>query len=64
MPLLTNQKNQVFLSILKCVAMPGFLKLGPAEFSSNPDQTHVSKLIKVFGITRKSQVSVFDQDWS
>jgi len=27
----------------------------PAEFSSNPDQTHLSKLIKVFRITRNSQ---------
>ncbi|XP_065136501.1 uncharacterized protein [Paramisgurnus dabryanus] len=27
-----------------------------AEFSSYPDQTHLSKLIKVFMITRKSQV--------
>ncbi|XP_065136490.1 uncharacterized protein [Paramisgurnus dabryanus] len=29
-----------------------------AEFSSYPDQTHLSKLIKVFMITRKSQVGV------
>jgi len=38
----------------------------PAEFSSksNPDQTHLSKLIKVFRITRNSQVGVFDQGWS
>ncbi len=28
----------------------------PAEFSSNPNQTHQSMLIKVFKITRKSQV--------
>jgi len=34
----------------------------PAEFSSNPD--HLSKLIKDFRITRKSQVSVFDQGQS
>jgi len=27
----------------------------PAEFSSNPDQTHLSKLIKVFRITRNFQ---------
>jgi len=36
----------------------------PAEFSSNTDQTHRSKLIKVFRITRNSQVCVFDQGWS
>ncbi len=28
----------------------------PAEFSSNPNQTHLSMLIKVFKIIRKSQV--------
>jgi len=27
-------------------------------------QTHLSKLIKVFRITRNSQVGVFDQGWS
>jgi len=36
----------------------------PAEFSSNPDQTQLSKLIKVFRISRNSQGSVFDQGWS
>ncbi len=36
----------------------------PAEFSSNPDQTHLSMLIRVFKIVRKSQVSEFDQGWS
>jgi len=36
----------------------------PAEFSSNPDQTHLSKLIKVFRISRNSQVGVSDQGWS
>jgi len=35
-----------------------------AEFSFNPDPTHLSKLIKDFRITRKSQVSVFDQGQS
>ncbi len=28
----------------------------PAEFSSNPNQTHLSMLINVFRIIRKSQV--------
>jgi len=46
----------------------GFPKLSPGgllcEFSSNPDQTHLSKLIKVFRISRNSQVGVFNQGWS
>ncbi len=33
----------------------------PAEFSSNPNQTHLSMLINVFRIFRKSQVGEFDQ---
>ncbi len=33
----------------------------PAEFSSNPNQTHLSMLINVFRIIRKSQVGEFDQ---
>ncbi len=33
----------------------------PAEFSSNPNQTHLSMLITVFKIIRKSQVGEFDQ---
>ncbi len=36
----------------------------PAEFSSNPNQTHLSMLIRVFKIIRKSQVGEFDQGWS
>ncbi len=36
----------------------------PAEFSSNPNQTHLSMLISVFKIIRKSQVGEFDQGWS
>ncbi len=36
----------------------------PAEFSSNPNQTHLSMLINVFKIIRKSQVGEFDQGWS
>ncbi len=32
----------------------------PAEFSSNPNQTHMNKLINVFKITRKLQTGVFD----
>ncbi len=35
----------------------------PAEFSSNPNQTHLSMLIRVFKIIRKSQVGEFDQGW-
>ncbi len=35
-----------------------------AEFSSNSNQTHLSMLISVFRIIRKSQVGEFDQDWS
>uniref|UniRef100_A0A672N3I9 Transposase Tc1-like domain-containing protein n=1 Tax=Sinocyclocheilus grahami TaxID=75366 RepID=A0A672N3I9_SINGR len=36
----------------------------PAEFGSNPNQTHLSMLINVFKIIRKSQVGEFDQGWS
>ncbi len=36
----------------------------PAEFSSNPNQTHLSMLIRVFMIIRKSQVGESDQGWS
>ncbi len=36
----------------------------PAEFSSNLNQTHLSMLIRVFKIIRKSQVGEFDQGWS
>ncbi len=32
----------------------------PVEFSSNPNQTHLKKLIDVFKITRKLQAGVFD----
>ncbi len=34
----------------------------PAEF--NPNQTHLSMLINVFRIIRKSQVCEFDRGWS
>ncbi len=36
----------------------------PASFSSNPNQTHLSMLINVFRIIRKSQEGEFDQGWS
>ncbi len=36
----------------------------PAEFSSNPKQTHLSLLIGVFKIIIKSQLGEFDQGWS
>ncbi len=35
----------------------------PAEFSSNPNQTHLSMLINVFRVIRKSQVAEFDKGW-
>ncbi len=35
----------------------------PAEFSSNPNQTHLNMLIRVFRIIRKSQEGEFDQGW-
>ncbi len=35
----------------------------PAEFNSNPNQTHLSMLINVFRIIIKSQVGEFDQGW-
>ncbi len=36
---------------------------GPVEFSSNPNQTHLNKLIKVFRITRATGEEFF-QGWS
>ncbi len=36
----------------------------PTEFSSNPNQTHPSMLIKFFRIFRKPQVGELDQGWS
>ncbi len=36
----------------------------PAEFSCNPNQTHLNMLINVFRIIRKSQTGEFDQGWS
>ncbi|XP_067303578.1 serine/threonine-protein kinase pim-2-like [Pseudorasbora parva] len=35
----------------------------PTEFSSNPDQTHLSKLIEACWNTRRSQIGEFDQGW-
>ncbi len=32
----------------------------PAEFRSNPNQTHLNQLIKVFKITRKLPADVFE----
>ncbi|KAL0158887.1 hypothetical protein M9458_046963, partial [Cirrhinus mrigala] len=42
----------------------GMGKLGPGEFNSNPDQTHLNKLINVFRITRRLQTGEFYQGWS
>ncbi len=36
----------------------------PAEFNSNPNQTHLTKLINVFKITIKLTVGVFVKGWS
>ncbi len=36
----------------------------PAEFSSDPNQTHLRMLIRVVEIVRESQVGEFDQGWS
>ncbi len=36
----------------------------PAEFSCNPNKTHLNMLINVFRIIRKSQTGEFDQGWS
>ncbi len=54
---------------LQCSSMQGSLTLDlevhfPAEFSSNPNQTHLNKLIKVFRINTKLQVAVFNPGWS
>ncbi len=57
--------SAIFPSTPACTA--AILKSGPlltAEFSSNPNQTHLSMLISVFKIIRKSQVGEFDQGWS
>ncbi len=43
----------------------GILKSGPLLQSlANPNQTHLSMLIRVFKIFRKAQVGEFDQGWS
>ncbi len=42
---------------------PGILKSGPL-LQSLANQTHLSMLIRVFRIIRKSQVGEFDQGWS
>ncbi len=36
----------------------------PAEFSYNLNQTHLSMLINVFRIIRKSQLGEFDKSWN
>ncbi len=47
----------------KC-SRPGVGNVGPVEFSSNPNQTHLNKLIKVFRITRLQAGEFFFQGWS
>ncbi len=47
----------------KC-SRPGVGNVSPVEFSSNPNQTHLNKLIKVFRITRLQAGEVFFQGWS
>ncbi len=49
---ITSLLNWIGNSVLECRC--------PAEFSSNPNQTHLKKLINVFEITRKLQAGVFD----
>ncbi len=72
----TNIKCCSSLMVWMSVVFPYILKImrfyckhpqiwpTPAEFSSNPNQTHLSMLIRVFKIIRKSQVGEFDQGWS
>ncbi len=36
----------------------------PVNFSSNPNQTHLNQLIKLFRITSKLQAGEVDQGWS
>ncbi len=36
----------------------------PADFSCNPNQTHLNMLLSVFRIISKPQVGEFDQGWS
>ncbi len=36
----------------------------PAELSSNPNQTHLNKQVKLFRNNRKQQAGEFDQGWS
>lgn len=35
-----------------------------SEFISNPNKTHLNKLIRIFRITRKLQGGEYDQGWS
>ncbi len=44
--------------------VPSHVLMHSAEFSSNPNQTHLRMLIRVFKIIRKLQVDEFDQGWS
>ncbi len=53
---LLNLPYQGATSVLECRC--------PVEFSSNPNQKHLNKLIKVFRITRATSRWVFFQGWS
>ncbi len=60
---LTFKKGLLNAFVLDYISHPKICPT-PAEFSSNPNQTHPSILINVFKIIRKSQVGEFDQGWS
>lgn len=58
-----GQRNDLALRA-KPYHKAGFLKSGPAAFSSSPNQTHLSKPIKLFGVITKIKVGEFDQGLS
>ncbi len=62
--LLITKKKNLSTSGMQCTsAQQAYLRVYFVEFSSNPNHTHLNKLIKVFRITRKLQASDFGQGW-
>ncbi len=57
---LIKDLNMMHHSFIVYIKGPQILTI-PAEFSSNPNQTHLNMLTRVFKIIRKSQVGKFDQ---
>ncbi len=71
-----QNKSKIFSTVSEIISHQGssrleqeFLTLAlkvhfPADFRSNPNQTHLNELIKVFRIARNLQAGEFDQGWS